>query len=443
MGEYEEFGNKFGQKHFAKRAPEVIDVNNGSFGNVPDVILQDYVDHTVAQNQFIEKYLRYDQRQEYISALKAISEIVNCDFKSLAIVGNATIAANVVLRSYPFEKGDKILYPSTTYKGCSQTIQFLNDKGVFEAIPVNIKLPATSDDVVDLFAAAIKEHSPKMCFFDTVSSKPVLRYPYERLVDLCRDNNVLSLVDGAHGIGLLDIDLDKLKPDFFLSNIHKWMYVPRGCAFLYVDPKHFRKIHTVPISHTYLKDDKDLPDHLEKYRLVDRFQFVGTENKSSIYCIQKAIKFRNEVCGGEKRIQEYCNNLAEEAPKKVIEILWPDAQVLKLDDSPPIPLFNLLIPIEKYLPEDFDKAQLPSYLKYLEEQICFNQSTFVPFHIESGKVYGRFSCQTFNSVDDYVEVGKRIEKELEKLFKEGKYKSLLLQKQSGSLFQLIEDFDNL
>ncbi|EDK36417.2 hypothetical protein PGUG_00515 [Meyerozyma guilliermondii ATCC 6260] len=433
-----EFGKEFGRKHFNTRSEDVIDVNNGSFGNVPDVILQSYCDHTMEQNKFIEKYLRYDQRKEYIDALKAIASLVDCDFKSLALVGNATTAVNTVLRSFPFQKGDKIVYASTTYGGCSKTIKFLEDKGLIEAIAVEIKLPASEDDIVNYFAAAIEEHSPTMCFFDTVSSKPALRFPFERLTQLCREENVLSLIDGAHGIGLIDISIDTLKPDFLVSNIHKWLYVPRGCAFLYVDPKHFSKVHTIPISHSYLADDQVLPDHLEEYRLIDRFQFVGTENKASIATIPQAIKFREEVCGGEKNIQDYCNKLSEDAAEEITTKVWPGMKVLKVDGAPSTALFNVQVPIEKYLPTDFNKSELADCLLYLEEQICFNQSTFVPFSIYYNKVYARFSCQVFNTVDDYVEVCSRIEAEMSKFFSSGKYKELSSQKHSGALFQLIE-----
>lgn len=438
-----DFGKEFGRKYFHTRSPDVIDVNNGSFGNVPDVILQLYCDHTMEQNRFIEKYLRYDQRKEYIDGLKAIAKVVNCDFKSLALVGNATTAVHTVLRSYPFKKGDKIVYASTTYGGCSKIIKYLEDKGFIEAIAVEIKLPTSQDDIVDLFAAAIKEHRPTMCFFDTVSSMPALRFPFERLTQLCHDENVLSMVDGAHGIGLLDISIDNLKPDFFVSNIHKWMYVPRGCAFLYVDRKHFSKVHTTPISHSYLRDDVVLPEHLEEYRLIDRFQFVGTENKASISTIPQAINFREEVCGGEKSIQNYCNKLSQDAAEEITKNVWPGMKVLKIDGAPSTALFNVQVPIEKYLPSDFNRSELADCLLYLAEQICRNQSTFVPLLVYYDKVYARFSCQVFNTVDDYVEVCSRIEDEMSKLFSSGKYKELTSQKHSGALFQLIEKFDNL
>ena len=61
----------------------------------------------------------------------------------------------------------------------------------------------------------------KLAIFDTVVSAPGVRLPFEQLTKLCREKGVLSLVDGAHGVGHVKLDLGALDADFFVSNCHK------------------------------------------------------------------------------------------------------------------------------------------------------------------------------------------------------------------------------
>lgn len=54
---------------------------------------------------------------------------------------------------------------------------------------------------------------------DALSSTPGLLMPWERVVELCKQQeNVWSLVDAAHAIGqVVGINLNKTQPDFFIS----------------------------------------------------------------------------------------------------------------------------------------------------------------------------------------------------------------------------------
>jgi selenocysteine lyase/cysteine desulfurase len=68
-----------------------------------------------------------------------------------------------------------------------------------------------------------------------VSSNSGDMLPVAELCALAREKGVLSLVDGAQAFGVLDVDLSKIKPDFFTGSMHKWPCGPKEKGVLFVN----------------------------------------------------------------------------------------------------------------------------------------------------------------------------------------------------------------
>ena len=71
----------------------------------------------------------------------------------------------------------------------------------------------------------------KVAVFETVVSLPGIRFPFEDLVSVCKEEGVLRLIDAAHAVGMIHIDLGRLRPDFFTSNCHKEVLLPPSVSF--------------------------------------------------------------------------------------------------------------------------------------------------------------------------------------------------------------------
>lgn len=397
------FGHDFKKKHFPLSNNEYTPVNHGLYGLPPQVVVDKYNEAMNLDLASPDTYILTQQPKEYVELLKAVALVLNCPYKNLAFVENATSGVNTVLRSYPFKKGDKVALTSIAYGACANTFKFLELMVGIELVTIDLVFPLTDEEVVSAFKKVFDTHSITMAFFDTVVSMPGVKLPFKELTKLCSDYNVVSLVDGAHSIGLIPVDFSDFAPDYYVTNLHKWLYLPRGCAVLYVDKKHFRTIQTLPVSHSYVDVNAELtPDQLDNL-LVSKFTFIGSKNFAAVACVETALKFRNEVCGGEEKIREYCFDLARKVGELTTK-LWPGTSLLENANGTLLTsMVTLQVPIENYS-SDFDasdKTALASFLPFVVKYQLENFKTYAPFGPHAGKILIRFSCQTYNEISDY------------------------------------------
>jgi selenocysteine lyase/cysteine desulfurase len=156
--------------------------------------------------------------------------LLNAPSETVVIVPNATTGINTVLRNLTYESGDHILYFATIYGACEKTVYYITETTPASSIKIEYTYPVEDDWLVSEFQKKVKEVEAKggkvkIAIFDTVVSMPGVRVPFERLTKACKDLGVLSCIDGAHGVGHIELDLSSLDPDFFVSNCHKCGFV--------------------------------------------------------------------------------------------------------------------------------------------------------------------------------------------------------------------------
>lgn len=199
--------------------------HSGSYGGYPRAVrdaLRSVQDAVQAEP---DNFVRYKYPKKLDETRELIANHVHAaNVDEIVLVPNATIALNAVLRNLTYQPGDMIAYVQGTYGAIEKTVDYLVETTAVESVRVPFD-PTTDDDdtLVEAFRSVLQEHQGRIrvAIFDTVLSMPGLRMPFERLAQICQEFGVLSAIDGAHGIGLIDLDLEKLGADFFTTNCHK------------------------------------------------------------------------------------------------------------------------------------------------------------------------------------------------------------------------------
>lgn len=106
------------------------------------------------------------------------------------------------------------------------TVSYITETTPATSRRIDFTYPVSDAWLCSAFSDAVEQikaegNRPKIAIFDTIVSMPGVRFPFEQLTKLCREHDVLSLIDGAHSVGHIPLDLEELDPDFFVSNCHK------------------------------------------------------------------------------------------------------------------------------------------------------------------------------------------------------------------------------
>ncbi|RCK61007.1 Hercynylcysteine sulfoxide lyase [Candida viswanathii] len=380
------FGKQFRETYFTSLSPDLIPVNHGSSGAIPTPAAESYIRKFQSVNQFPDKFFRVEKEKAYVDSLKCVAEVFSCDYHDLALLDNATTAVNTVLRGLSFQPGDVFVYHSTCFGACKETMKYMEANHGIKLVEIELLYPTTQKEIVAKFREVFEKYLPKLCLFDVISSMPAMLLPYVELTELCKDFHVLSLVDGSHSVGTINPDLSALKPDFFVSLLHKWYFVPRPCCVMYVNPIHHATIQPFPVYKYSNGRDSTL---------IDKFSFWTTRNHIPIAIIPEVHKFRNEVCRGELQIYEYCHELAVKVGKLLSE-RWGTSYLS--NEMQITTMVNVEVPFE-----------VIDNWKDIEDQIArelVDKNAFIPSVVHNGKLYARFSAQIYTELEDFSKAGK-------------------------------------
>ena len=220
------FGQTMRHDHFSF-GKGYTPLNHGSFGAFPTVVRDRQQELQRLTEARPDTFLRYTYPELLKESRAVIAPLLGAAVDEVVFVPNATTGVNTVLRNLTYSAKDVILHFSTVYGACEKTIASLGETIAVESVNIVIQYPLEDEEIVQKFRDTVTTieadgKRAKIILFETVLTLPGVRFPWEALVRSSRELGVLSLIDGAHGVGHIDLtQLGKVEPDFFVSNCYK------------------------------------------------------------------------------------------------------------------------------------------------------------------------------------------------------------------------------
>lgn len=223
------FGTEMRKTHFSF-ADGYHPLNHGSFGTFPRAV-QEYQRQLQSESEARpDTFIRYTYLELLHESRSAIAPLLGADAGEVVLVPNATTGVNTVLRNIQFRRDDTVLYFNTIYGACLKTIQSLAETCPLSYHEIDITYPIEDEEILRRFKSAVQHvkaqgKNPKLAMFDAVLTFPGARFPWESMVVACKDLGIMSFVDGAHGVGHVDLThLGSVGPDFMISNCYKYVF---------------------------------------------------------------------------------------------------------------------------------------------------------------------------------------------------------------------------
>lgn len=316
----------------------------------------------------------------------AVARRLGCEPGEIGFVTNATEAINGVLRSLTFSPGDELLTTTHVYNAVRQAMKSTAAQhgAIYREFDLPLPLQAP-EQVVQRLAKAIGSQT-RLVVIDHVTSPTALVMPVEAIVQECRRRNVPLLIDGAHAPGMLALDLARLDADFYAANLHKWLFVPKGCGILRVSSKWRDRVHPAVVSHF-------------RGEGFDReFDWQGTRDASAWITAADSIAFVESI--GAERIMEHNHALA----------CWAHALLCERLEVEP------LSPIDGCMLGSMATVRLPGALRsrfdtveLLAAHLYDDARIEIPVIDFAGHWHVRISAQIYNRPEEYERLARVLE----------------------------------
>jgi isopenicillin-N epimerase len=361
-------------------------LNHGSFGACPKPIFEEYQrlqrELEADPVQFIQKKLPVYLKQAKVP----LSDFIGCNPEDFFFVPNPTVAINTVMRSLSLQPGDEILATNHEYGAMDRTWHFYCKKSGAKYVRQPISLPVVSkEQILEEFWQGYTPKT-KVIFLNHLSSSTALIFPVKEICDKAKALGLITIVDGAHVPGHIDLNIADLNPDFYTGTLHKWMLAPKGSSFLYVKKERQDSIDPLVVSWGY---ESLAPS---ESRFLDYHEYQGTNDHSAFLCTPKVIEFLEQNNWKEKskackqivfaNYQRFCDLLQTQPIAPITEEFLGQMASIPVKTSKPMELKELLY--------DQYKIQIP----------------VMPLN---GQVYLRYSINAYNTQEDLEVLYKALE----------------------------------
>ena len=280
--------------------PEIAYLNTGTRGPSPRSVIRAQVDAIYGVDRDRLSYASFVDNSDYRTRLRErLAAFVGVKPTEMALTNNTTEGMAFGTSGIDLSPGDEIVCTNHDHSSGGQPINLRQARDGIRTVMVDLarsdrEPPRSSADVLEAFDRAIGPRT-RLVSFCHVNYTDGMVMPVREICELARSRGALTLVDGAHPPGMMDLDIDSLGCDMYAGACHKWMLASMLTGFFTVrEDVQDRVWPTVYSGHidgkNMLGGAVDDPDHS-----LARFESRGSKSSPNAASIDAAIDFHEAI----------------------------------------------------------------------------------------------------------------------------------------------------
>lgn len=366
--------------------PAVSFLNHGSFGAVPIGVqrAQQRLRDEIEANPV--RFHASGLVDRIIHTRRHVAGFLGADPEGSALVPNTTTGVSLVLQSVRLESADEVLVTDHAYGAVDLAVRRQCRRSGATVRSVALPMGASNAEIVGRIRSALRPGKTKLLVIDQISSATATAFPVRDVAAAVHEHDIPILVDAAHVPGMLPVEVAALGVDFWVGNLHKWAFAPRGTALLSVAPAWRRRIDPLVVS---WEQEQGFPLAVEYQGTIDYTPWLAAP--TGLFTLRTL---------GWAAVRAHNSTLAAYGQQVVGAALGLAPAELPQPGDPQVAM--RIVPLPAGL------ATSPAEAQALRQYIADKLSVETQLSSWNGRGLLRLSAQVYNRADEYEKFAERL-----------------------------------
>ena len=222
--------------------PGVHNLEAGYWSMMPRVVADEYERQVAAVNSANAVWARNvlpggeGWTTTFKAAQAAIARQMGCATEEIAVTRSGADALQMLICNYkPLKPGDAVIHCDLDYDAMIAAMSWLGSHRGAKVVKFAMPEPASTANILAAYEDVLKKTpEAKLLLVTQISNRTGLVTPVREIVAMARARGVDAMVDAAHGVALLDFQIEDLGADFVGWSVHKWTSAPLGTGAMYI-----------------------------------------------------------------------------------------------------------------------------------------------------------------------------------------------------------------